>query len=298
MISVLDRTKFIGGSDIAAVMGMSRWKTPLQLWGEKTGKVEPADLSGVEAVELGTELEDFVAKKFERTTGMKVRRAPQVYEHKEHDFIRCQVDRLITGTDELLEVKTCSAWKSKEWDGEEIPQEYILQVQFQLGITGRSKGWIAVLIGGQSFRYKEIPFDSELFAQLVSNAIKFWDMVENEIPPMACGDDNESIVDIYPTASEQMQQIDELNSKIAHLQELKMHIAELENQQAAIEAEVKQVIGESAGFKTAEYVVKWTPQISKRLDVKMVKAEQPQIFEKYAKESVSRVLRITKNKEN
>ncbi len=73
----IDRTKFIGGSDISVVMGLNRWKTPLQLWAEKTGQVEPDDLSKVERVQLGSELEDFVAKKFERESGLKVRRAPK-----------------------------------------------------------------------------------------------------------------------------------------------------------------------------------------------------------------------------
>jgi len=150
----MDRTKFIGGSDIAAVMGMSRWVTPLQLWSEKTGKIEPKDLSDNEAVEMGTELEETVARIFTKRTGKKVRRAPKNYTHPDNDFIRCQVDRLVEGTDELLECKTASAWKEKEWEGEEIPAEYILQVQWQLGITGRKVGHIAVLIGGQKFLYK------------------------------------------------------------------------------------------------------------------------------------------------
>ena len=138
----MDRKTFIGGSDIAAVMGMSKWKSPLQLWAEKTGRIEPDDLSGIEAVELGTELEDFVAKKFERKSSLKVRRAPKRYICKQFDFMSCQVDRLIEGTDFLLEVKTCSAWLAKDWEGEEIPKDYILQVLWQLGITGRSKGFI------------------------------------------------------------------------------------------------------------------------------------------------------------
>ena len=56
-----NRHLYIGGSDIAKVMGLSRWGTPLSLWAEKTGKIPPKDLSNVEAVELGNDLEDFVA---------------------------------------------------------------------------------------------------------------------------------------------------------------------------------------------------------------------------------------------
>ena len=69
MFTVEERRKYIGGSDIAVVMGMSRWKTPLKLWLEKTGQAEPDDLSQVEAVQLGTELEEFVAQKFAKESG-------------------------------------------------------------------------------------------------------------------------------------------------------------------------------------------------------------------------------------
>ena len=64
MFTAEERRNYIGGSDIAAILGMSRWKTPLKLWLEKTGEVEPDDLSENEAVQLGIELEDFVAQKF------------------------------------------------------------------------------------------------------------------------------------------------------------------------------------------------------------------------------------------
>ena len=69
MFTAEERRQYIGGSDIAAVMGMSRWKTPLTLWLEKTGEIESTTNSNNEAVELGRELEDFVAKKFTRVTG-------------------------------------------------------------------------------------------------------------------------------------------------------------------------------------------------------------------------------------
>ena len=79
-----NRHEYIGGSDIAAIMGLSRWKTPLKLWLEKTQKTPAPDLSDNEAVELGTELEDFVAKKFSRLTGKAVRRSPKMYQHPQY----------------------------------------------------------------------------------------------------------------------------------------------------------------------------------------------------------------------
>ena len=291
----MDRTKYLGGSDIAAAMGLSRWTTPLQLWAEKTGEVEPADLSGVEAVQLGSELEDFVAKKFQKETGMKVRRAPKRYIHDKYPHFACQVDRLIEGTDELLECKTCSAWKAKEWEGEDIPIEYILQVMWQLIITGRKVGWIAVLIGGQSFKYKKIGFDSALADDMIKKAVAFWKMVEEHVHPMAVGADNETIFKIYPENDDQIQQVQEFEHQIALFQETKMHISEMEKEKDKLSAEIKQRIGDNLGLQTAKYVVKWSPQSRSLIDFDRLKADG--LYDKYKKESKSRVLRVSKTKE-
>ena len=290
----MDRQDFIGGSDVAAVLGQSRWKTPLQLWAEKTGEVEPKDLSGIEAVELGTDLEDFCAKRFERKTGFPVRRTGSTYVHKVHQFMRCQVDRLLTGTDYLLEVKTCSAWKEKEWSGDEVPAEYILQVQWQLMITGKTLGYICVLIGGQKFLYKEIHPDQELHDMMKERAIAFWKMVEDRTPPSAMLGDDDVLLSLHPRSNNEIQMIQEKNDQIRHLQELKMHIKELEEQKDGIEVQLKDIIGDNLGIKTSEYCVKWTPMEQSRVDVEKLKADG--IYDLYKKTSGSRRLTVTKNK--
>lgn len=293
----MDRTKYIGGSDIAGVMGLSRWTTPLHLWAEKTGEVEPTDLSDIEYVQLGTELEDFVAQKFSRETGKKVRRDTKMFQHKEHDFMVAHIDRRITGTDELLECKTCSAWKAKEWEGEDIPQEYILQVMWYLGIVGMSKGYLAVLIGGQKFIWKEILFDVELFQKMALAAQDFWEnYVLKKVAPIALGLDNEDIVNLYPHHSEEMiEATKELEDEIARRQELSMHIKGMKKEKDEAEARIKQVIGTSLGIQTEKYKVIWKTQVRKSVDTDKMKERD--IYKDYLKESESRVLRVTKNKE-
>jgi putative phage-type endonuclease len=253
------RRTFIGGSDIAACMGLSRWQTPLQLWAEKVGEVEPTDLSGNEAVQLGVELEEFCAGKFERITGIKVRRAPQIYTHKLFPHFKCQVDRLIQGTDELLEIKTCSAWKQKEWEGEEIPVEYVLQVMWQLMVTGRSVGWICVLIGGQKFRHKKIVADPEMFAKMTEAANLFWDMVQKRIPPVAEADDKSFMVNLYPHASGRMlEATTDIITSVDFMFQLKREIEELVKQKEEIEARLEAAIGSNLGLDTPKYIIKWS----------------------------------------
>lgn len=303
-----NRHLYIGGSDIAKVMGLSRWGTPLSLWAEKTGKIPPKDLSNVEAVELGNDLEDFVANKFSQKTGKAVRRSPKVYQHPQYPYMVAHIDRLVTGTDELLECKTCSFFKKDEWEGEEIPQEYILQVIWYLGITGRKVGYIAVLIGGQSFKYKKIEFDSELFDKMVESAKDFWQHVQDDTPVDIVASDDETLKDLYsnhsevmidliPTDEQTKQACEVFEEKVSYLQEIKMHIKQLQDEQKEIETSVKDIIKDNLGIKTPKYIITWKSQTTTKFDTVKLRQERPETFEDYSYESSYRVMRISKNKE-
>lgn len=303
-----NRHEYIGGSDIAKIMGLSRWGTPLSLWAEKTQKIPAKDLSDVEAVELGTDLEEFVAKKFTQKTGKAVRRSPKLYQHPSYPYMVAHVDRLVTGSDELLECKTCSLFKKDEWENDEIPQEYILQVMWYLGITGRRIGHIAVLIGGQSFKYKQIEFDSELFDTMVESAKEFWQHVQDNTPPAVMASDDETLkdlyadhseimIELYPTDEETAQAAQTFEERIAYLQEVKAHIKSLQDEQKEIETHIKDIIKDSLGIKTPKYVVTWKSQTKTTIDSTLLRQCEPEIANKYSITASYRVMRINKNKE-
>ena len=267
-----NRETYIGGSDIAAVMGLSRYKTPLKLWAEKTGKITPEDISTKEAVRLGTDLEEFVAAQFTKETGKTVRKAPKAYTHKNYPYMVAHIDRIVTNTDELLECKTCSAFKNNEWENDEIPQEYILQVMWYLGITGRKIGHIACLIGGQKFVTRKIEFDAELFDKMVEAAKTFWEHVQKDIPVTVMANDDETLkalysadisdfyIELYPEDEKTAEHTIAFEDKVAYLQELKMHIKEMQEEQKAIETTIKDIIKDNLGIKTPKYIITWKPQ--------------------------------------
>lgn len=291
-----DRSKIIGGSEIAAVMGLSRWKTPLALWAEKTGKVEIEDKSGIEHIELGIELEDFVCKKFEKKSGKKVRRDTRTFTHPQLPYCVAHIDRWVVGG-ELLEAKTCSAWKAKEWEGEEIPIEYVLQVNWYLGICQMKTGYIAVLIGGQKFLWKELAFDRELYDRQIAAAVRFYEEnIVGDKPPMATFNDNETLLQMFPEAEGEIIQIDdqekedEINSALEHRLEVMKEITDAENEKSLIDAGLMQIIGESAGIQTKKFKITWSNVSRKVADVEAMKKDG--IFDQYAKLSVSRTFRV------
>ena len=82
-----DRQKGIGGSDVGTILGLNKWKSPYQLWLEKTGQVVLEETAS-EPAYWGNILEEVVAKEFQERTGKKVRRRNQVFEHPLHPFLR------------------------------------------------------------------------------------------------------------------------------------------------------------------------------------------------------------------
>ena len=133
-----ERRSGIGGSDVAAILGISPWRTPVDVWLDKTG--QSADEPPTEAMRIGTELEEYVARRYTEKTGREVRN------HNKMIHVGCRlgnIDRLVVPegakiaafkgeirTDTLLECKTSSV----DWpDG--VPLYYQAQVQHYMGLV-------------------------------------------------------------------------------------------------------------------------------------------------------------------
>lgn len=177
------RNKGIGGSDAGVIAGVNPWKSPWKLWMEKTGQAEPDDLSDNEAVYWGTALEPLVADRFTEVTGKKVHKQGMVVSDK-YPWLFANVDRLVVGEDSGLEIKTANARAEDAWSGDNIPDSYYLQCQHYMLVTGLSKWYIACLIGGQHFVYKEIPRNEEDISLLFEAEKDFWERnVQQHVMP-------------------------------------------------------------------------------------------------------------------
>lgn len=255
-----DRQAFLGGSDIAGILGLSRWKTPLSVWAQKTGQFIPPEEDN-EAKELGTELEDYVARRFERKTGKKVIRTDARYVHSDYAFLSCQVDRLIVGEDALLECKTTSAWKQKEWDGEDIPAEYICQVMYQLAITGRKVGYIACLIGNQKFVWKEIKRDPVMIAEMIKRSVRFWEdfVIPVVMPSQITAMDSETLLGLYPEAEAgtEIQLGDEMTKIVENRNAFYQDCIQIEKEITRLDNELKAKIKTNEIGIAGKWKIRW-----------------------------------------
>ena len=172
------RKKGIGGSDASVVCGINKYKSPIELWMEKTNQL-PYQEAG-EAAYWGTVLEDIVRTEFTKRTGIDVQIVKQLLQSEDHPFMQANLDGICESPEHgtcIFEAKTASAYKASEWDNS-IPAEYMLQIQHYMAVTGYKGTYIAVLIGGNTFKWKFVERDEEIIAMLVNLEADFWNLAD------------------------------------------------------------------------------------------------------------------------
>lgn len=286
------RQKGIGGSDAAAVLGLSRWKGPVDIWLSKTQEIVQDDGQS-EAAYWGTVLEDVVAREFMKRTGLSVRRRNAILMHDEYDFILANIDREIVGQKVGLECKTASAYKKEEWSEDEIPAEYIVQCQHYMAVTGYEAWYIACLIGGNQFIYKKIERDEEFIQMMIQREVEFWQqyVVSGKMPPVDGTNLSENTLQVlYPQAHEGEEII--LSAKQEELlkerQELKTMQDTCKDRIDEIDNLIKAAMGKNETATGVHFCVKWGNMSRSSVDSKRLKAELPDIYREFLKTSNSR----------
>lgn len=295
-----NRTNYIGGSDCAALLGLSRWKTPLQLWAEKTGQVIQENISDNLCVKLGIKLEKTIAELFYEETGKKVQRVKDTIYHPKYEFIGANIDRKVVGEKSLLEAKTCSVRKAKEWEKEEIPQEYILQCIHYLAVTGYDRAYLAVLIGNEDFQIKTIERDEQLINDIINKEVNFWNsyVVTKQIPNVVSCKDSNTLSVLFPNATYivPISLPTDTDQMIEMIEALEADYKALSGQIDQKKNELKLLLKDSETGLSSRYCVTWKNQKANRLNTEALKIEMPEIYSKYLREQNTRVLRIKERK--
>lgn len=276
----------IGGSDVSAIAGLNKWKSPVGVYLDKVGQAPHSDLAG-EAAYWGNVMEDIVAKEFTVRTGLKVRRRNAILKHPDYPFMLANVDRLIIGKQEGLECKTTSEYLKGEWDCEEIPTAYILQCQHYMAVTGFTSWHIAVLVGGNKFVHKRIDRDEELITYLINIEKDFWENhVLKLIPPVFDGSDAsvDLLKALYPESNPdtEINLPSEVETLIDALDQIKVDLTDLQTKEKEYKNKIKAFMGVSEKAFTATRKVTWKSNDVTRFDSKRLKEEEPELFKKYS----------------
>lgn len=144
-----ERKKSLGGSDMGAVLGLNKYRSPYTVWAEKTGRIgeEPEN----EAMRIGRDLEPYVASRFEEVSRKGVRRMNYLLRREDCPHLHANIDRQILGESSGLECKTASALNLKRYKGGDFPESYYAQCVTYLAVTGWARWYLAALVLGKGF---------------------------------------------------------------------------------------------------------------------------------------------------
>jgi len=283
------RKKGIGGSDASVVCGINKYKSPVELWLEKTGQLPHSEAG--ESAYWGKRLESLVKDEFTRRTGIEVVTVNKLLRSKEEPFMIANLDGVCRSPEHgncVFEAKTSSAYRAEEWnDG--IPDEYELQIQHYMAVTGYTGAYVAVLIGGNTFKWKLIERDEELISMLIKWEHIFWEHIKSNVPPALDGSEAsanylkkrfpnsvpQSKVELPASALELIRMYEEAGGKGEEYSEQKL---KAENQ-------LKEMLGDNEIGVIGNRIITWKSVSQERIDGKALKAEQPTVYSQYANKS-------------
>ena len=284
----------IGGSDIGAILGVSPYRGPANVWAEKVRQGKGGNAAGALPMRLGNYLEPFVVQEYEGLTGNATRQPGATLHHPEYPELFGHVDRIATHTstahatlDVVLECKTCSAHRAHEWGpawSDQVPPEYLTQCLWYLGLTQCSEAHLAVLIGNTDFRVYRIQRDETLQQHMFEEAHRFWvgHVLSKVPPPVSTRDEVEALYPAHEVGLAKEAEGSTIEAVSSYLK-LLTQIEELETEAARIKDRIATTMGPAERLTwQGQTLATWKlGRETSRLDLERLRREQPDIVTRY-----------------
>jgi putative phage-type endonuclease len=276
-----ERRTGIGGSDVAGILGLSRWTTPYQVYLDKIGEAPPTEDNA--PMRWGRYLEPVIRQAYSDETGREVRLMPMV-RHPLHEFMFANLDGFTDGG-RLVEIKTArtaEGWGEPGTD--QIPTPYLFQVQHYLEVTGFEVADVPVLIGGSDFRIYEVWADAELAKSMVEAEAEFWARVQRRDPPPVV-----TMADAIArwgrsSRAESVEASPDARASIETLRTIKAQRSALDELEEAARAVVMRELGDRDTLVGPDGapLVTWKAQAgAKRIDVKALQELRPTVYQEF-----------------
>jgi putative phage-type endonuclease len=288
-----DRRGFLGSSDAAAVLGVSKWRSPLDVYFSKVEGPRPEEEArNTEAKRRGKRYEPYVVDMAREEFGLHVIGRNKIYFDPRHPFLRSEVDFETDDPDETCEVKTVDVRAAQDWGDEgtdAVPIYYQAQAMHSLMVTGRKRCRFFALIGFDLVPYV-VERDEVAIAGMREQEVAFWNdcvLAKRPPPPTRAADvlrlfarDNGQVIEATAEIAEVVAELAAVKEVAARKEELAERI-QLHMQGAAILTLGGRII---ATWKEQSGGWHWN---GKRLD-----ADHPELVDAYKEERRFRVLRL------
>ena len=294
----LFRAKSLGGSDVGAVLGLSKYRSAVDVWMEKTGK-EMAVRDSL-PLRFGQFAESFVASEYALATGLSLATHDVAVVHPEYPYMHGHIDRFVLsgnlpliGSDgqitasRILECKTANPFAQSEWGeagSDQVPLSYLVQCVWYMMLTNIDRTDLAVLFGNADFRIYEIGRDLELEQMVLERAKSFWENhVLTDIAPAATSESD------YKTlfGKSSMRKSVEAPAETCELiKKLKSLNEQVEHYEAEISQIKQSIMGQMQDAEVLTFhgqtLATWkAPKPSVRLDAKRLTEEHPEWASQY-----------------
>lgn len=308
----------VGGSDVAAVFGVSPWMTPMELWMIKKGRMKPADKANKNQLKMGHFLEPVAAYWYEQKTGNRVAEDTNLYQHADHPYALANFDRRFVRVSDnesgILECKSCTYHKASEWAGGAVPLHYELQLRFYLAVADVDIGAFSALWGNNPDIDLAIPdivrdkAKEDMIFERLDQWI--WSLEHDKPPTMADVAPKlalDSLAKIYGPSQKCLPTIafsgkyEPALRKIALLQEkvsecnaeIKKYEKEIEAHSVRIAEAMKEHEHGILETATDKLLIDFVTRTTRRPDTKALKERYPAVYTDVVKTSESRKVKVS-----
>ena len=286
------RANGLGSSDAGAILGVNEYKTPLDVYLEKTGQSKQRE--STLRMQFGLDVEPIIAGMFEQRTGLKTVNDFKVRTHPEYPFLIANLDRIIQGGERgtgVLEIKTAGKAVQAKWEAQDIPisQSYFVQIQHQMMVTGYQYGYFAILIFGYSgvedFYILEVQRDEKFIENILFPILfDFWNNhIIPRVPPEPKNTNDVQILYPSPVEGKTLEATPEMVTKILRLKEIREALKPLEDEKKMLEDEIKFEIADAEAVTLGNEILA-TYKKSKdymKFDTKRFEEGNPELAQKY-----------------
>ena len=308
----------VGGSDVAAIFGVSPWTTPLELWNIKKGLMKPSAKMNAAQLEMGHMLEPIAAYWYGYKTGDKVIDDTVMYQHADHPYALADFDRRYErksdGSPGILECKSCSLRKAGDWADGMYPVYYELQLRFYLAVADVEHGAFSAIWGNN-------PDTDHAFPSITRDRVKedmiferleewIWSLKHDKPPTMDGIKPKlalESLARIYGSSKPALPTVEfshkyekTLRRIITIQDEIDQHKSQIKKLEEDMEAHSVRIIEamkdhEHGVLETTsdKILIDFVTKTSTRVDTARLKKDYPQIHTDLSKTSESRKLKVS-----
>ncbi|MBQ7121904.1 MAG: YqaJ viral recombinase family protein [Clostridia bacterium] len=308
----------VGGSDIAAIFGVSPWVTPLELWMIKKGRMKSKPKSNLNQLEMGHILEPIAAYWYEKKTGNKVFQDTNLYQHADFPYALANFDRrfirVTDGKPGILECKSTSYHKASDWADGAIPVYYEFQLRYYLSVDDKEIGDFSSLWGNNPDTDLATPslVRDRAKEDIIFEKLEEWIWsLKNDKPPTMSGVAPklalESLAKIYGSSKPSLPTLEfskkyelplrKIAALQARIEECKNDIKEYQKEVEAHSVRIAEIMKEHehAVLETTKdkLLIDFVTKSSNRTDTSLLKKKYPAVYADCLNTSESRKLKVT-----